>query len=87
MRWEVFKEKNCTGTSFYVKFGSILDPTLANSVIKNISLKEIPLGTGEPLKEAKYMIEYENDKHVRTSTGGHLKIKRSSETKMINKYK
>ena len=40
---------------------------------KKIPSKEIPLGTEEPLKETKYMIEDENDKHVCTSIGGSLK--------------
>ena len=45
------------------------------TVGKNIPSKEIPLGTGEPLKETKDMIEYKNNKQIRTSTEGTLKKK------------
>ena len=49
--------------------------TSKERVVKQISLKDIPLGTGDPLKETKVVIEYENDEQVRKSTGGTLKKK------------
>ena len=36
---------------------------------KKFPSKEIPLGTGEPLKETENMLEDENNKQVRTVTG------------------
>ena len=42
---------------------------------KHITLKYIPSGSGEPLKETKDRLEYENYKQVCTSTGGPLKQK------------
>ena len=42
---------------------------------KHIPPKEIPLGTREPLKEAKRMLEYDNEKQVHTSTREPLKNK------------
>ena len=49
--------------------------TIKERVGKKILSKEIPLDTGDPLKETKYMLEDENDKQVHTSTGGSLKNK------------
>ena len=48
---------------------------------KQIPSKYILLGTGELLKETKNMIEDENEKQVRTSTGGLLKKMGCSNTK------
>ena len=42
---------------------------------KQISLKHITSDTVEPLKENKNMLEDENDKSVRTITGGTFKKK------------
>ena len=45
-------------------------------MLENIShQKYIPSGFREPLKETKNMLEYENDKQVRTITWGPLKKK------------
>ena len=43
--------------------------TIKESLGKQIPSKEVPLGTGEPQKEIKKMLEEENDKH----RGPHLK--------------
>ena len=45
------------------------------TVVKNIPLKEIPSGTGDPTKETQNMLEDKNDKQVRTSTVGKFKDK------------
>ena len=37
--------------------------TIKESLGKQIPSKEVPLGTGEPQKEIKKMLEEENDKH------------------------
>ena len=42
---------------------------------KHITSKDIPLGTIEPLKETKKILEDENEKQVRTIIGGPLKNK------------
>ena len=42
---------------------------------KKITLKAVPSGTGEPLKEIKDMLEDKNNKQVRKITGGPLKKK------------
>ena len=49
--------------------------TIKENVGKQIPPKEITSGTGEPLKETKDMLEDENNKQARTSTGGPLKNK------------
>ena len=49
--------------------------TRKERVVKHIPSKDIPSGNGEPLKETKDMLEYENDKQVRTSTVEPLKDK------------
>ena len=43
------------------------------SVGKQIPSKEIPSGTGDPLKETKKMLEAKNDKHIQTIIGGTFK--------------
>ena len=53
----------------------LLSDQMLSSVGEQIPLKDIPLGTGEPLKETKHMLEYENEKQVQKSTGGSLKKK------------
>ena len=46
--------------------------TSKERVGKNIPSKYIPSGTGYRLKETKNILEDENDKQVRTITGGPL---------------
>ena len=58
-----------TEISRYVIFGKQIPP------------KEIPSGTGEPLKETKKMIEDENDKQVRIITGDKFNKKEMSKEK------
>ena len=60
--------------------------TRKECVGKQISPKEIPLGTGDPLKETKNVLEDENDKQVHTIIGGILKKKEIPRDKMINRY-
>ena len=43
---------------------------------KQILSKDIPSGTGDPPKESKTMLEDENEKQERTSTGEPLKKKK-----------
>ena len=47
--------------------------TSKERVGKHTPSKDIPLETGEPLKEIRKMLEEENDKQVHTSTGIPLK--------------
>ena len=47
----------------------LLSDQMLSSVGEQIPLKDIPSGTGEPLKETENMLEDENDKKLRTSTG------------------
>ena len=49
--------------------------TSKDSFGKQIPSKEIPSRTGEPVKEIKNILEDENDKQLRMSTGGPLKNK------------
>ena len=52
----------------FTLIGKTFSYTSKKSVGKQIPSKEIPLGTGGPLKETKNMLEDENDKQVCTST-------------------
>ena len=60
---------------FELKQKVVNDTKEGEFIGKQISLKEIPSGIGEPLKETKYRLEDENNKQVRMSTGDPLKKK------------
>ena len=51
-----------------------------------IPSKDIPSGTGEPLKETKKIIEDENEKQVRTSTVGPLTKKDIPKDRKVKLY-
>ena len=63
--------------------------TIKERVVKQIPSKEIPSGTGDPMKETKDMLEDENDRKVHTSTGEPLKNKemiRDEKGKQLRTY-